>query len=224
MFEQEIELEKKQSGALPLFLMVALIVALVGVAGYFLIESRKVLAPSEAAPVISDLLIAQAPPTVTFHTGLVKEGYYESPRDVRYKLLEKCGVITVGKTKGAKAPVAFTAKGTELLKQIPGVKQSKDPDNTDAWVVPLASRKLVELSSITMSGPERATVQYTWKWEPNPLGENFDASGPMLAKFSTQDRVQLIDKHGARFYHEAPTKVAVALVKTSKGKWEPATE
>lgn len=223
MFEQEIELEKKQSGTLPLLLMVSLIVALVGVAVYFLAESRKVLAPSEAATVVTNILNAQSPPTVSFHTGLVKEGYVESPRDVRYKALEKAGLLKVGKTKSGKAPVTLTAKGSELLKQIPNVKQSKDPDGTEAYVVPLAARKLVEISKITMNGPERATVQFVWRWEPNALGESFDAAGSMLAGFKTSDRVQLIDKHGARFYHDAPTKVTIALAKAQQG-WQAATE
>jgi hypothetical protein len=223
MFEQEIELEKKQSGTLPLLLMTGLIVALVGVTGYFLLESRKVLAPAEAATVVTGILNAQSPPTVSFHTGLVKEGYVENPRDVRYRALEKAGLLKVGKTKGTKAPVTLTAKGSELLKQIPGVKQSKDPDGTEAYVVPLAARKLVEISKIAMNGPERAAVQFEWRWEPNALGESFDAAGSMLAGFKTIDRVQLIDKYGARFYHDAPTKVTISLAKAPQG-WQAATE
>jgi hypothetical protein len=223
MFEQEIELEKKQSGALPLLLMVGLIVVLVGVAVYFLAESRRVLANSDAAAVVTHILTTQEQPSVSFHTGLVKEGYYESPRDVRYKVLEKAGVITVGKAKEEKYPVALSAKGSELLKKIAGVKHSTDPDKTEAYVVPLAGRKLVEISKITMSGPERAMVEFTWQWDPNSLGVNFDASGNVLAGFTAQDRVTLIDKHGARFFHDAPIKVTIALVKGSQG-WQPATE
>lgn len=223
MFEQEIELEKRESGVLPLLLMVALIVALVGVAVYFLRESQKVLANSDATTAITSILTSQAPPTVSFHTGLVKEGYSESPLDVRYRLLEKAGVLTVTKQKGGKDQVKFTDKGSELVKQIPGVKESKDPDGTQAYEVPLAARKLVEVSKITMNGPERATVQFVWQWDPNGLGQSFDASGPFVSKFNTFDRVSLIDKYGARFYHQAPTKVTVALVKGDKG-WQPAVD
>lgn len=223
MFEQEIELEKRESGVLPLLLMVALIVALVGVAAYFLRESRRVLAKPEAAAAITAILNKQAPPTVTFHTGLVKEGYSESPLDVRYRLLEKAGVITITKAKGYKDLVKLTNKGSELVKQIPGVKESKDPDDTEAYEVPLAARKLFEISKITMNGPERASVQFAWQWDPNALGQSFDAAGPLLAKFNTFDRVALIDKYGARFYHDAPIKVTVALVKGDKD-WQPAVE
>ena len=213
MFEQEIELEKRQSAAIPLLLIVGLIVGLIGVAAYFFVESRKVLTPSEAANVVAAILRAQGPTTVGFHTGLIKERFDESPLDVRYRLLEKAGIIKVGRTKGTKAPVTLTAKGNELVKQIPGVKQSKDADGNESYVIPLATRKVVEISGITMSGPERATIQYSWRWDPNALGESFDASGPLLATFAAYDRVSLIDKYGARFYHGAATKVAVTVVK-----------
>jgi hypothetical protein len=223
MFEQEIELEKRESGVLPLLLMVALIVALVGVAAYFLRESRRQLAKSEAAVAITQILNNQAPPTVTFHTGLVTEGYSESPLDVRYRLLEKAGIITIAKAKHYKDVVKLTSKGSDLLNQIPGVKQSKDPDGTAGYEVPLAARKLVEVSKITMNGPERATVQFAWQWDPNALGQSFDAGSPLVAKFNTFDRVSLIDKYGVRFYHDAPTRVTVALTKADEG-WQPAVD
>ena len=41
MFEQEIEMEKHQSAVVPLLLIAGLIVAVVGVAGYFLIQNHK---------------------------------------------------------------------------------------------------------------------------------------------------------------------------------------
>jgi hypothetical protein len=223
MFEQEIELEKKQGGALPLLLMVALIVAFVGVAGYFLIQSRKVLSTPEAANVVIDVLKAQGPTTVSFHTGRVKDSYSEDASDPRYRLLQKVGVIKISKAKGFASQVDLTPKGKELLQQIPGVKQSKESDGSFAYVVPLATRRLMDVSSVTMSGPERAAIYYSWQWEPNALGENFNAGGSGLAGFNTWDRSSLIDKYGARFYHEPPTKAAIAVVKTSQG-WKLATE
>lgn len=223
MFEQEIEMEKKQGSAIPLMLMVGLIVILVGVAGYFVAQSRKVLTKTDAGTAVTNILAAQGPVTVTFHTGMVRDGYSESPTDTRYKLLQKAGIITIGKAKGDKIPVTLTAKGSDLLKQIQGVKQTTEDNETVKFEVPLASRKLVEVSQVTMNGPERATVQFTWKWAPNALGEDFDAAGSLVGGFNTWDRVSLIDKYGARFYHEAPTKVAIALVKADQG-WQPATE
>jgi hypothetical protein len=223
MFEQEIELEKKQGGALPLLLMVALIVTFVGVAGYFLIQSRKVLTTPQAANVVLDVLKAQGPTTVSFHTGLVKDSYSESAADARYRLLQKAGAIKIGKAKGYSTQVDLTPKGKELLHQISGVKQSKESNGNFLYVVPLATRKLLDVASVTMAGPERATIYYSWQWEPNALGENFDAGGSGLVGFNTWDRSALIDKHGARFYHEAATKVAIVVAKTPQG-WRLATE
>jgi hypothetical protein len=223
MFEQEIEMEKKQSSAIPLLLMVGLIVGLVAVAVYFLAESRKVLAPAEATTIVENILKIQGPTTVSFHTGSVKERYDENAHDARYKLLEKISVVKIGKTKAEHTPVSLTPKGTELLQQIADVKQSKDDDGNVAYVVPLASRKLVQVSKITMSGPERATVEYSWRWAPNALGEGFDAAGSGLTGLNTWDRATLIDKYGARFYHEPPTQVTVNLMKTQQG-WQIATE
>lgn len=223
MFEQEIELEKRQSATVPLLLIVALIVAVVGVAMYYVIESRKVLGTAEAANLAISLLNAQGPATVTFQAGLVKEQFNEGPRDARYRLLEKLGIVKLGKSKGPKTPVALTPKGTELLKQITGVKQSKDTEGNETYIVPLAARRLVDVSGVTMTGTGRATVEYTWQWEPNALGEGFDASGDGVGSFNTWDRATLIDKYGVRFYHDAPARVAIAVVKTSQG-WQVATE
>ena len=52
MFEQEIEIEKKNGSIVPLLLIVTLIIAVVGVALYFVAESKKVLTAAEASPVV----------------------------------------------------------------------------------------------------------------------------------------------------------------------------
>src|SRR5215469_14062832 len=43
MFEQELEMEKRQSSVVPLLLIVTLILVIVGVAGYYVLEGRQVL-------------------------------------------------------------------------------------------------------------------------------------------------------------------------------------
>ncbi len=161
MFEQEIEMEKRQSTAVPLLLIIGLIVGLVGVAGYFLVQSRKVLSPTEAVQVVNDVLKAQGPTTVPFHIGEVKERSDESVKDARYRLLQKSGVINIGKTRGEKTPVSLTPQGEDLLKQIAGVTRIKNDDGEEALVVPLATRQLVEVLKVKMNGPERAAIQYT---------------------------------------------------------------
>jgi hypothetical protein len=91
------------------------------------------------------------------------------------------------------------------------------------YLVPVAERKLVEVSKVTMNGPTHALVDFTWKWETNKLGNLFDAGGSMVKSFNTWDRATLIQKYGANFYHSDPTKVTIALAKSDSG-WHIASE
>lgn len=223
MFEQEIELEKKTSSIVPLLLIVALIIAVVGVSLYFVAESKKVLSAAEASPVVLASLENQPAPTLRFQTGVIKASVSEKPHDPHYRLLEKQGFLKIGKDQNWKTPVSLTPQGQAFLSEIAGVKQSKDKDGNTEYMVPLAQRKLVELGKITMVTPSKAAVEYSWKWETTKAGDLFDAAGPVVKGFNTWDRSTLIEKYGANFYHAAPTKVTVALVKTDKG-WQVSTE
>jgi hypothetical protein len=71
-----------------------------------------------------------------------------------------------------------------------------------------------------------------WAWlgpnshglgSPNKMGELLDASGTLVKSFSTWDRGTLIDKYGAKFYHDAPSKAVMAFLKGDKG-WQVAGE
>lgn len=223
MFEQEIELEKKTSSIVPLLLIVALIIAVVGVSLYFVAESKKVLSAAEASPVVLASLENQPAPTLRFQTGVIKASVSEKPHDPHYRLLEKQGFLKIGKDQNWKTPVSLTPQGQAFLSEIAGVKQSKDKDGNTEYMVPLAQRKLVELGKITMVTPSKAAVEYSWKWETTKAGDLFDAAGPAVKGFNTWDRSTLIEKYGANFYHAAPTRVTVALVKTDKG-WQVSTE
>jgi hypothetical protein len=219
MFEQEIELEKKSSTVVPLLLIVCLIVSIVGVSVYFLLENRKVLTVQEVTPIVASSLESQAPPALHFHIGVIKASVDEKPHDPHYRLLEKVGFVKMGKDMEWKTPVSLTSKGQEFLASLTGVQKFQDKDKTDVYTVPVAQRKLVEISKISMQSPSRALVEYSWKWEPNQMGELLDAAGPNVKSFNTWDRATLIQKYGANFYHDAPTKVVLALVKTDKG-WQ----
>ena len=222
MFEQEIEMEKKESSIVPLLLIVTMIVCVVGVALYFVIQSQKVLTTAEAHSLVVRILDAQGPITLRFQTGIVKRS--NNPRDPHYRLLENAGDIKIGKDNSdGKTPVSLTSKGEAFLTGLAGVKKSKNKDGNDEYAVPLAQRRLVEINKITMLSPSKATVEYTWKWETNQAGELFDAAGPAVKAFNTWDRSTLIDKYGAHFYHDAPSKVTIALMKTDRG-WQIATE
>ncbi len=224
MFEQEIELEKKTSSIVPLLLIVVLIIAVVGVALYFVAESKKVLTSAEAGRVVVASLDSQPAPMLRFSTGLIKASVSDKPHDPHYRLLEKQGFLKIGKEDSKyRTAVSLTASGQAFLGEIAGVKQSKDKDDNTQYIVPLAQRKLIEVGKISMLTPSRAAVEYTWKWEPTKAGDLFDASGPAVKGFNTWDRSTLIEKYGADFYHGDPTKITVAMVKTDKG-WQIATE
>jgi hypothetical protein len=227
MFEQELELEKRNSSVVPLLLIVTLILAIVGVAGYFLLQSRQVLSNAQAATIATSALRAQGPATIRFHTGMVKGSVDDKPHDPNYRLLEKAGLIKLGKDTGAYGtitPVAITLEGQRLLQDIPGVAKSKEKDGTDIYLVPIAERKLVAVSHVKMINPERAAIDFSWKWEPNKLGNLFDASGSMVKSFNTWDRATLIQKYGANFYHGDPTSVTLTVVKDEKQGWQVALE
>jgi hypothetical protein len=223
MFEQELELEKRSSSIVPLLLIVTLIVAIAAVSLYFVLESRKVLSSAEISPIVLASLERQAPATLHFATGLLQTDIEQQPHGPQYRLLEKEGYLKLGKDVKFKTPVALTSKGEAWLGEIPGVKKSKNKDDNDEYVVPLAQRKLAEIGKITMLSPSRATVEYSWKWETTKAGDLLDAAGPAVKAFNTWDREMLIDKCGANFYHQAPTKVTVLLVRGAKG-WEISSE
>src|SRR5947209_3324055 len=97
MFEQEIEMEKRESSVVPLLLIVAMILVFVGVAGYYVWQNKQVLTTAEAGNVITASLKGQGPAVVQFHTGLVKASINEKPQDPHYRMLEKIGIVKLGK-------------------------------------------------------------------------------------------------------------------------------
>jgi len=227
MFEQELEMEKQESSVVPLLLIIALILTIVGVSGYYLIQNRKVVSLQEATQVAASVLKDQGPATLRFHTGMVKSSVDDNPLGPHYRLLEKTGLVRIGKAQGAYGtitPVSLTSAGQELLKRIDGVERSTEKDGTELYVVPVAERRLLAVSDIKMLSPTRATIDMTWSWKTNALGDLLDAGGPTVKSFNTWDRATLIQKYGADFYHAAPTQVTLMLAKSEKGIWQIATE
>ena len=53
MFEQELEMEQRQSSVVPLLLIIAMILAFVGVAAYYIVQNQKVLPTAEAGNLIA---------------------------------------------------------------------------------------------------------------------------------------------------------------------------
>ena len=223
MFEQEVELEKSHSSTVPLLLIVSLILAVVGLAGYFTWESTRVLSTQEASGIANAAIQELGPVVIHVQTGNLTSNVSLKPHDPNYVLLEKAGLLKVGKAKGSITPVQLTGKGEAQLREIAGVKTTHEKDGSDIYAVPIAQRRLLGVSKVTMNGPGRATIEYTWRWEPNSVGDMFDASGSLVQSFNTWDRSTLINKYGADFYHGSPARGVLVLAKGDNG-WQIAEE
>ena len=221
LFAAEIAMEERSSGIIPLLLIAGLILVVGGTIYYFVKGARDVLTVPVATSSITSILNAQGPATIRFSTGTVVSNVNEKPMDPHYKLLAKTGVI-VTKPKGySSLIVALTPAGEKLFSTIKGVEKASNPDGTITYVVPLAERKLVEVANVNMIKPHLARVEYSWKWEPNRLGIEFDASGGLVKSFSSWDRATLIKSYGADFYGAPPTKASIVLMESDNGVWKP---
>lgn len=223
MFEEELELEKKEGGGFgPLIIIFALVAILVGGVGYIFWQNSQTLKPEQATQVLNEGFKTQGPVYIHFHSGLVSPSVDDKVSDPQYKLLSKIGILTT-KPKGKNVQINLTADGEKKISSIPDFQKSQEPDGTYAYSVPLATRELVQIDKITKITPSKVQVEYTWKWKPTEIGNSFDAAGPAVKSFNTWDRSVLIDKYGADFYNAGPQKVTIVLVKSNKG-WQPATD
>jgi hypothetical protein len=223
LFAAEIEMESKSSNFMPVVLILSLILVVGGTIVYFVKGARDVLTVPVATTAITQILQAQGPATIRFSTGSVVPSINEKPQDPHYKLLAKAGIVTT-KPKGySSLIVALNPAGEKLFSEIAGVQKVTNPDKTVTYVVPLAERKLVGVNKVSMIKPHLAQVEYTWKWTPNRLGQEFDASGSLVKSFATWDRATLIKTYGVDFYGAAPTKASIVLMEKD-GNWKPYVE
>jgi hypothetical protein len=222
MFEQEIEMEKKEGSSFgPVLIILLLIGLFVGGLGIVIFQSKLTVKPEQATAAIETKLKSTPPVSVKFYTGTVSLTDADSPNDPHYRLLEKAGIIRIGKPKGTSATVELTPAGKELLAALPTVKGVPSKSNTTAYTLPLASRKLVSVGQVTKLTQEKFQVQYTWIWQPTRAGELFDVAGKFVQSLPNYERGMLIDQHGGNYYHGAPTQTAIVLIKGDNG-WEPA--
>ncbi len=226
LFAAEVAMEGKDSGFMPILLIAGLILAVGGTIFYFVKGARDVLTVPVASSTMTKILDEQGPATIRFSTGTVVSTVNEKPADPHYRLLAKSGVIaTKPKAKGSSSLIVdLTPTGENVLSSIKGVQKTSNPDGTITYVVPLAERKLVDVAKVTMIKPHLAQVEYSWKWEPNRLGADFDASGSLVKSFSGWDRATLIKTYGADFYGAPPTKASIVLVEKDNGTWKPYVE
>lgn len=219
MFEDELKLEKESkalSFSSPFLYIFLVIILIIGGVGYWMFTQQKDITPDQAKVVLESALKAKGSAVVHFHVGAVKASVDEKPRDPHYKLLEKAGFVKLASAKDGAVMVSLTPLGEGTFAKLPEFQKAKNPDGTEGVVVPLASRELAEVTKVTMTGPNTARVEYTWKWNPNKVGEVFDATGTTVKTFSQWDRATLIKSYGVDFYHEQQ-KGSVNMMRTDKG-------
>jgi hypothetical protein len=218
MFESEVEMERRSS-FLPMVLMLCLVALIVGTVGYvvFQVRSRTPLSAQQAAPIVAAAVQRMGPAVIHFRTGLVTAD--ENPNEPNYRLLQKAGIVNLAKEKkGGGMTVSLTPEGERLLSDLPGFK--KEPkDGGFSCQAPLANRQLLGIAGIEMLGADQASVTYNWKWVPNPLGDTFDAGGPLVKSFSMWERQTLISKYQVDFYHGDATTSTLALVRQDR-EWK----
>lgn len=192
-----------------------------GGAAYYLFEMKKGLPEAQATAIITEQLSAKAV-NLHFRSGKV-DSNSDEPKDPHYRLLAKAGYLDVKDVSWNTIIATVTPAGEKEFSAIPGFKKTQKSDKTVAYEVPLATRELVKINSITLSGPALAKVEYTWKWVPNRVGDLFDASGAQVKSFNTWDRGKLIEKYGADYYHGEPRVQVLRLTKGDNG-WKISTD
>lgn len=225
MFEQELEMEQKESSIVPLLLIICLAGVIVGSVVYWVLQSRKTLSPEQASATVTDILNKQGPVTLIFRTGTVEPSVNERPRDPHYKLMEKAGLLKTAEVRGKdRVNVALTAEGERVISAIPELRKRDEKDGTTVYFLPLAQKKVVAITKVTMSGPNLARIEYTWQWAPTPVGDIFDTNSKFVKSFNIWDTQTLISKYDVNYYHGEPAKAAINMVRGDNDKWKPSQE
>lgn len=215
MFEDELELERHQSMLGPAAIILGIIVLIGATIFYVVTEATRQMPPEEAAALVSQVLEARGPATIHFHCGDVAPSADEKPGDPHYRLLEKAGIVRVRRT-GAAYRIALTDEGERRLAQCSAEKHDEEKGDI-SYTVPLAYRRLVDITQVTMHGPDTAEVAFTWQWQPTEMGKDFDLSGDLVRSFQTWERVKLIERYGADYYNAEPSQDTVTFVRTKTG-------
>ena len=213
MFEDEIKMEEKSSNWVPIAMALGLVLALAGGIAYFVMEAKRSVSEAEAAQVAAAVLKAQGPEQIHFHVGTLKPSVDEKLTDPHYRLLDKIGVINVGKPdKKGLLPVALTPEGKALLDAC-GKTAEKNPDGSEGVTATLADRKLIKVTRVEMLSPGRARIEYEWNWAPTQLGSDFDVNSKYVASMNSWDKLTLIQKYGVDYYADSKVKTdSIAVV------------
>ena len=212
MFEDEVRMEEKSSSILPLLMVATLVLGVLAIAGYLIRESMRTVSDQQALASTKAVVAAWGPEKVHFQVGFLKPATGAQPFDPHYRLLEKAGLVKLGKPTYRGLDVKLTPAGADLLRAC-GAQEEKNQDGTVGYTVTLAERKLLKVTKVEMLSSRKAVVQYEWSWQPTQFGLVFDLNGPAMAKLPVYDAAVLIDKCGATYYTEAkPQTGAFTLV------------
>jgi len=118
----------------------------------------------------------------------------------------------------------LTPDGEQVMATLPELRKREDKDGTTVYFVPIASKKIVAVTKVTMSGPNLARVEYTWQWNPTAVGEIFDTNSKYVKTFNIWDTQTLISKYDVNYYHGEPAKAAINMVRGENDQWKPSAE
>ena len=201
MFEEEIKMEERSSGAVPLLLIAAICLTIAATAIYVMFEARKGMTQAEAKHAVTTMLAAKGPAMLHFRTGFVTATATDKPSAPHYKLLQAAQVITAEKKEGG-MQVTLTEDGKKLLAGIAGTTEAKNADGTEEYSVPLGTRELVAITGVKVISPSAATIQYSWRWQSTAMGDVFDLAGGYVNGMDVWERAELA-KEGADLFHGA---------------------
>ena len=222
MFEEEIKMEERSSNLLPLLMIASLVLGVVAVVAFLIVEGTRKVSDEQALAATKAVVLAQGPETLRFQVGFVKPGMGDQPFDPHYRLLEKAGLVKLGKPTYKGLDVKLTPAGAELLRAC-GAQEQENKDGTVGYTAILAERKLLKVTKAETVSSRKAVVEYEWTWQATQLGLVFDVNGPTMAKLPVYDTAVLIQKYGAEYYTEAkPRTASFTLVWDERGNtWRP---
>src|SRR5262249_14654144 len=91
------------------------------------------------------------------------------------------------------APFASAVSGSTIIRRL----------YESGWLVPIGSRKLLEITALTIIGRYRAEIEFTWEWSVTRTGEAFLTSEPKY-KTLTPLLQRFVSSPGVRMARRTP--------------------
>ena len=130
----------------------------------------------EAQKIIEATRWFQEPKTVRLATGELPSGAMtieDLRADQVYRVMKELDLIDIEPGPNQTTIVTLTERGQEASRQWEWQKSREGHGSRtwDAWQVPVAYKKILQMLKPASGVPGTAVVEFVWKWEPNPLGE-----------------------------------------------------